>query len=157
MNVLWRSVFQICSRYLIVPPIFLLQQFSKSFLLSFCLETWSSSKNETPIRQLCQTMKVSYDQCLMLFGNFTATMVAVYRLDRCYVVCSCIYKFWQISQSCWYRRPNATINFWYCLSVAQKICHLLGMNTVDFTKALLKPRVKVGREFTQKAQTKAQV
>eukprot|EP00112_Aurelia_sp_Birch-Aquarium-sp1_P013720 Seg2925.2 transcript_id=Seg2925.2/GoldUCD/mRNA.D3Y31 product=Myosin-10 protein_id=Seg2925.2/GoldUCD/D3Y31 len=41
--------------------------------------------------------------------------------------------------------------------VAQKICHLLGMNTVDFTKALLKPRVKVGREFTQKAQTKAQV
>eukprot|EP00794_Sanderia_malayensis_P008852 gene8852-9800_t len=41
--------------------------------------------------------------------------------------------------------------------VAQKICHLLGMNTIDFTKALLKPRVKVGREFTQKAQTKAQV
>ncbi len=41
--------------------------------------------------------------------------------------------------------------------VAQKICHLLGMNTVDFTKALLKPRVKVGREFTHKAQTKAQV
>ena len=31
------------------------------------------------------------------------------------------------------------------------------MNTIDFTKALLKPKVKVGREFTQKAQTKAQV
>ncbi|XP_065065923.1 myosin-10-like isoform X1 [Rhopilema esculentum] len=41
--------------------------------------------------------------------------------------------------------------------VAQKICHLLGMSIVDFTKALLKPRVKVGREFTHKAQTKTQV
>jgi len=42
-------------------------------------------------------------------------------------------------------------------TIAQKICHLLGMPVTDFTKSLLKPRVKVGREFTQKAQTKAQV
>ena len=41
-------------------------------------------------------------------------------------------------------------------TVAQKICHLLGIAVTDFTKSLLKPRVKVGREFTQKAQTKAQ-
>jgi len=41
-------------------------------------------------------------------------------------------------------------------TIAQKICHLLGMPVTDFTKSLLKPRVKVGREFTQKAQTKAQ-
>jgi len=42
-------------------------------------------------------------------------------------------------------------------TIAQKICHLLGIAITDFTKSLLKPKVKVGREFTQKAQTKAQV
>jgi len=42
-------------------------------------------------------------------------------------------------------------------TIAQKICHLLGIAVTEFTKCLLKPRVKVGREFVQKAQTKAQV
>lgn len=42
-------------------------------------------------------------------------------------------------------------------TIAQKICHLLGIAVTEFTKCLLKPKVKVGREFTQKAQTKAQV
>ena len=38
--------------------------------------------------------------------------------------------------------------------VAQQICHLLGIPVVDFTKAFLKPRIKVGREYVQKAQNK---
>jgi len=42
-------------------------------------------------------------------------------------------------------------------TVAQRICALLGMNIVDFTKALLKPKIKVGRDYVQKAQTKEQV
>nr|XP_006826038.1 PREDICTED: myosin-10-like isoform X2 [Saccoglossus kowalevskii] len=42
-------------------------------------------------------------------------------------------------------------------TVAQKVCHLLGLNVTDFTKALLRPRVKVGRDFVHKAQTKEQV
>jgi len=42
-------------------------------------------------------------------------------------------------------------------TTAQKICHLLSIQVTDFTKGLLKPRVKVGREFVQKAQTRAQV
>lgn len=42
-------------------------------------------------------------------------------------------------------------------TVAQKISKLLGMPAVDFEKALLKPRIKVGREFVQKAQSKEQV
>ncbi|XP_065659055.1 myosin-10 [Hydra vulgaris] len=41
-------------------------------------------------------------------------------------------------------------------TISQQISHLLGIAVTDFTNALLKPRVKVGREFTQKAQTKAQ-
>ncbi|KAF0992774.1 hypothetical protein HZS_2692, partial [Henneguya salminicola] len=41
--------------------------------------------------------------------------------------------------------------------VAQKVCHLLKINVTDFTRSILKPRVKVGREFTTKTQTKAQV
>lgn len=39
---------------------------------------------------------------------------------------------------------------------AQKLCHLQGINVIDFTKAILTPRIKVGREVVQKAQTKEQ-
>eukprot|EP00057_Strongylocentrotus_purpuratus_P011170 XP_011665644.1 PREDICTED: myosin-10 [Strongylocentrotus purpuratus] len=42
-------------------------------------------------------------------------------------------------------------------TIAQKICHLLGINVTEFTKALLKPRLKVGRDFVNKAQSKEQV
>ncbi|KHN84458.1 Myosin heavy chain, non-muscle [Toxocara canis] len=40
--------------------------------------------------------------------------------------------------------------------VAQKLCHLLGLPLVEFTKAFLRPRIKVGREFVHKAQNKEQ-
>lgn len=40
---------------------------------------------------------------------------------------------------------------------AQKVCHLQGINVTDFTRAILTPRIKVGREMVQKAQTKEQV
>lgn len=41
-------------------------------------------------------------------------------------------------------------------TVAQKIAKLFGLSVTDFTKALLKPKIKTGREFTVKSQTKAQ-
>jgi myosin protein heavy chain len=41
--------------------------------------------------------------------------------------------------------------------VAQKICRLLGLNASDFEKALLKPRIKTGRDYTVKSQNKEQV
>lgn len=44
-----------------------------------------------------------------------------------------------------------------CFSAAQKLCHLLGMNVMEFTRAILSPRIKVGRDYVQKAQTKEQV
>ncbi len=34
--------------------------------------------------------------------------------------------------------------------------HLLGMNVTDFTRAILMPRIKVGRDYVQKAQTQEQ-
>ena len=37
------------------------------------------------------------------------------------------------------------------------MCHLQGINVTDFTRAILTPRIKVGREVVQKAQTKQQV
>ncbi|XP_031573966.1 myosin-10-like [Actinia tenebrosa] len=40
--------------------------------------------------------------------------------------------------------------------VAQKICHLLSMPVTEFTRAILRPRVKVGRDYVQKAVTKDQ-
>ncbi|XP_046990491.1 myosin heavy chain, non-muscle isoform X2 [Schistocerca americana] len=42
-------------------------------------------------------------------------------------------------------------------TVAQKVAHLLGLSVTDMTKAFLKPRIKVGRDFVTKAQTKEQV
>lgn len=39
-------------------------------------------------------------------------------------------------------------------TVAQKVAHLLGINVNELTKAFLKPRIKVGRDYVTKAQTK---
>ncbi|XP_071814325.1 uncharacterized protein [Apostichopus japonicus] len=39
----------------------------------------------------------------------------------------------------------------------QKLCRLLGLNPTDMQKALLKPKIKVGRDYVNKAQTKEQV
>ncbi|XP_051940752.1 myosin-10 isoform X1 [Hippocampus zosterae] len=41
-------------------------------------------------------------------------------------------------------------------TAAQKLCHLLGMSVMEFTRAILSPRIKVGRDYVQKAQTKEQ-
>uniref|UniRef100_A0AAV2MCR1 Myosin-10-like n=1 Tax=Knipowitschia caucasica TaxID=637954 RepID=A0AAV2MCR1_KNICA len=41
-------------------------------------------------------------------------------------------------------------------TAAQKLCHLLGINVLEFSRAILTPRIKVGREYVQKAQTKEQ-
>ncbi|XP_077474164.1 myosin-9 isoform X2 [Stigmatopora argus] len=41
-------------------------------------------------------------------------------------------------------------------TVAQKVCHLMGMNVTDLTRAILTPRIKVGRDYVQKAQTQEQ-
>ncbi|CAI5456207.1 unnamed protein product [Caenorhabditis angaria] len=40
--------------------------------------------------------------------------------------------------------------------VIQKICHLLGLPVIELSKAFLRPRIKVGREFVNKAQNKEQ-
>ena len=42
-------------------------------------------------------------------------------------------------------------------TVAQKVAHLFGINVSEMTKGFLKPRIKVGRDFVTKAQTKEQV
>ncbi|KAM4016655.1 myosin-10-like isoform 9-T10 [Anomaloglossus baeobatrachus] len=41
-------------------------------------------------------------------------------------------------------------------TAAQKLCHLLGLNVTEFTRAILMPKIKVGRDYVQKAQTKEQ-
>ncbi|CAJ1053644.1 myosin-9-like isoform X1 [Xyrichtys novacula] len=41
-------------------------------------------------------------------------------------------------------------------TAAQKVCHLLSINVTDFTRAILSPRIKVGRDYVQKAQTQEQ-
>lgn len=47
--------------------------------------------------------------------------------------------------------------FFFLFIVAQKVCFLFGLNVTDFTRSLLKPKLKVGRDFVTKAQNKEQV
>lgn len=66
------------------------------------------------------------------------------------------------SVACFTRVAGCCAGFkcWHLLllyPVAQKLCHLLGMNVMEFTRAILTPRIKVGRDYVQKAQTKEQV
>ena len=42
------------------------------------------------------------------------------------------------------------------VAVIQKVSHMMGTNVVELTKAILKPKIKVGRETVTKAQTKEQ-
>ena len=42
-------------------------------------------------------------------------------------------------------------------TVAQKVAHLFGINVNELTKSFLRPRIKVGRDYVTKAQTKEQV
>lgn len=42
-------------------------------------------------------------------------------------------------------------------TVAQKICRLFSIPVTDFVRALLKPKIPVGRDFVVKAQTQTQV
>jgi len=39
-------------------------------------------------------------------------------------------------------------------TVAQKVAHLFGINVNELIKAFLRPRIKVGRDYVTKAQTK---
>ena len=45
----------------------------------------------------------------------------------------------------------------FFFKVAQKVCYLFGLNVTDFTRSLLKPKLKVGRDFVTRAQNKEQV
>ena len=42
-------------------------------------------------------------------------------------------------------------------TVAQKVCRLLGLSMLDFVRAFLKPRLRVGKDFVHKAQSQSQV
>lgn len=43
------------------------------------------------------------------------------------------------------------------LSDAEKVGHLLGINSVDLIKALIKPRIRVGTEYVQQGRNLEQV
>lgn len=42
-------------------------------------------------------------------------------------------------------------------SDAEKVSHLLGINSTDLVKALIKPRIKVGNEYVQQGRNQEQV
>ncbi len=40
---------------------------------------------------------------------------------------------------------------------AEKVAHILGINSTELIKSLIKPRIKVGNEYVQQGRTEGQV
>uniref|UniRef100_A0A3B4BG71 Myosin-9 n=1 Tax=Periophthalmus magnuspinnatus TaxID=409849 RepID=A0A3B4BG71_9GOBI len=73
------------------------------------------------------------------------------------LISSCTLQHKPLAQKCFYPCVLTPLFLLLCFSAAaQKVCHLLGINVTDFTRAILSPRIKVGRDYVQKAQTQEQ-
>lgn len=83
-----------------------------------------------------------------IMGMTTDDFNSIFRIVSAVLLFGCM-KFKQERNSDQATLPDNT--------VAQKIAHLLGLNVTDMTRAFLTPRIKVGRDFVTKAQTKEQV
>lgn len=83
-----------------------------------------------------------------IMGMTTDDFNSIFRIVSAVLLFGCM-KFKQERSSDQATLPDNT--------VAQKIAHLLGLNVTDMTRAFLTPRIKVGRDFVTKAQTKEQV
>lgn len=93
---------------------------------------------------LCKFIEVySHD-----FHNCKSFLLAIFRVISAVILFGNM-KFKQERNSDQATLPENT--------VAQKVSHLLGLNVTEMTKAFLKPRLKVGRDYVTKAQTKEQV
>lgn len=83
-----------------------------------------------------------------IMGMTTEDFNSIFRIVSAVLLFGCM-KFKQERSSDQATLPDNT--------VAQKIAHLLGLNVTEMTRAFLTPRIKVGRDFVTKAQTKEQV
>uniref|UniRef100_A0A4W6F650 Myosin, heavy chain 10, non-muscle n=1 Tax=Lates calcarifer TaxID=8187 RepID=A0A4W6F650_LATCA len=84
--------------------------------------------------------------------NFHETMEAMHIMTMLKVVSSVL----QFGNIVFKKERNSDQASMPDNTAAQKLCHLLGMNVMEFTRAILSPRIKVGRDYVQKAQTKEQ-
>ncbi|MGH0175444.1 UNVERIFIED_CONTAM: hypothetical protein FKN15_070355 [Acipenser sinensis] len=87
----------------------------------------SRAGNQTPIAQQCEMPMMKLISAVLQFGNIS------FKKER------------NTDQA---SMPDNT--------AAQKLCHLMGINVTEFCRAILTPKIKVGRDFVQKAQTKEQ-
>uniref|UniRef100_A0A8B9LUP3 Myosin, heavy chain 10, non-muscle n=1 Tax=Astyanax mexicanus TaxID=7994 RepID=A0A8B9LUP3_ASTMX len=85
--------------------------------------------------------------------NFQETMEAMHIMRRMLRVVSAVMQFGNIIFK---KERNTDQASMPENTAAQKLCHLLGMSVMEFTRAILTPRIKVGRDYVQKAQTKEQ-
>lgn len=139
-------VFEICWGGLGIcslPQVFLLTvlicmlQISWRFAPQSCSwETLSSRKRGIRSRPPCRTILVRHRLTFLL---------------ACLLI---LRRYWNKENVNTYVCTKAPFLFF---PAAQKVCHLQGINVTDFTRAILTPRIKVGREVVQKAQTKEQV
>ncbi|XP_057689878.1 myosin-10 isoform X5 [Corythoichthys intestinalis] len=92
--------------------------------------------------------------------NFTQTMDSMaimgFTTDECTSMLKVISAVLQFGNISFTKEKNHDQASMPDNTAAQKLCHLLGMNVLEFTRAILTPRIKVGREYVQKAQTKEQ-
>ncbi|KAH9417105.1 Myosin-9 [Dermatophagoides pteronyssinus] len=87
-------------------------------------------------------------QAMQIMGLNTEELSAIFRVVSAVMLFGNM-KFKQERNSDQATLPDNT--------VAQKVSHLLGLNVSEMIKAFLRPRLKVGRDYVTKAQTKEQV
>lgn len=104
----------------------------------------------TPEEKLCkdQTEALAFLLCVWRMNDVIISPAAMLK------VISAVLQFGNIS---FHKEKNHDQASMPDNTAAQKLCHLLGINVLEFTRAILTPRIKVGREYVQKAQTKEQV
>ncbi|TRY94294.1 hypothetical protein DNTS_030381 [Danionella cerebrum] len=92
--------------------------------------------------------------------NFTQTMDSMsimgFTQEECTSMLKVISAVLQFGNITFHKEKNADQASMPDDTAAQKLCHLLGISVLEFSRAILTPRIKVGREYVQKAQTKQQ-
>lgn len=103
---------------------------------------------------MCVCVHVTYLTTLYPLIGILSLMCMLFQNPACFRVVSAVLHFGNMQFK---QERNSDQAILPDNTVAQKIAKLLGMAVTDFTKALLKPKIKTGREFTVRSQNKAQV
>ena len=122
---------------------------SREFLLEDVKNYTFLTHGNVPVPGVDETVEFNNTvQAMQIMGLSPEDLSAIFRVVSSVILFGNM-KFKQERNSDQATLPDNT--------VAQKVSHLLGLNVTETIKAFLRPRLKVGRDYVTKAQTKEQV